>query len=101
MAWINHKSRFPILFKIARRKYWNIPATSVPIEWLFNDAGNQITNDWNHLKIRICQWVIVYKEISIKKIAVINNKLIIDQSMINQLYLNVLIFTYLNYKILF
>ena len=50
MAWINHKSRFPILFRIARRKYWNIPATSVPIEWLFNDAGNQITNDWNHLK---------------------------------------------------
>ncbi len=47
--WIDHELKFPILFKLAR-KYSSIPATSIPSEWLFSDAENQITSDWNWLK---------------------------------------------------
>ena len=48
--WIDHESRFLILFKVAR-KYLSILATSVSSERLFSDAGNQITSDRNCLKL--------------------------------------------------
>ena len=41
--WRNHKKQFPILSELARR-FLIIPATSVPSEWLFSDAGNNMTN---------------------------------------------------------
>ena len=47
--WRDHEKEFPILFKVSR-KYLGIPATSVPSERLFSDAGNQITNERNRLK---------------------------------------------------
>ena len=47
--WYDNKKRFPILFNVAR-KFLGIPATSVPSERLFSDAGNQITSERNRLK---------------------------------------------------
>ena len=41
--WCDHKRQFPILSELARR-FLIIPATSVPSEWLFSDAGNNMTN---------------------------------------------------------
>ena len=47
--WQNNQKSFPVLFELAR-KYLCIPATSVPSERLFSDAGNQICEERNRLK---------------------------------------------------
>nr|CAG8540606.1 1155_t:CDS:2 [Entrophospora candida] len=47
--WNNHRNSFPILSRIAR-KYLSIPATSVPCECLFSDAGDLVTSKRTRLE---------------------------------------------------
>ena len=47
--WQSNQKSFPVLFGLAR-KYLCIPATLVPSERLFSDAGNQICEERNRLK---------------------------------------------------
>jgi hypothetical protein len=47
--WHDNQQKLPTIYKITR-KYLGIPATSVPSERLFSDAGNQISEERNRLK---------------------------------------------------
>ena len=46
--WIRHSGFYPILNKLARR-YLGVPATSVPVERLFSEAGELISTKRNSL----------------------------------------------------
>ena len=47
-VWIRHSGSYPILTKLARR-YLGVPATSVPVERLFSEAGELISTKRNSL----------------------------------------------------
>jgi hypothetical protein len=40
--WFEHKSQFPVLFRLYCR-YLAIPITTVRSEWIWSDAGNIVT----------------------------------------------------------
>jgi hAT family C-terminal dimerisation region len=41
--WKQHKQMLPVLFRLAR-KYLAIPATSIPTECVWSDAGNIVSS---------------------------------------------------------
>ena len=59
--WNENKQRFPVLAILAR-KYLSIPATSVPSERLFSDAGNNMTNKRTCLNPKFFQEILFIKK---------------------------------------
>ena len=60
LMWCTNQHSFPILSRMAR-KYLLIPATSVPSECLFSDAGNQITSKRTRLASKVVSQLLFVK----------------------------------------
>lgn len=56
--WKDNEKHFPVIAKIAK-KYLSIPATSVPCERVFSDAGNIITKKRSSLKCEMAEKLIM------------------------------------------
>ena len=62
--WKEREKEFPALSKLAK-KYLAIPATSVPSERLFSDAGNQVTSKRSSLSPKTISQILFLKKIVI------------------------------------